>query len=285
MCDLCGECESSGHILWGCKVAKEAWSETSFKLDRLDCPPKEFLDVVWLLMASSGEKDWEKFAVTVWLLWNNRNAVRFGGKCKNGKTIEGEARIYMEEFRAACLNVGQKTQPATRVKHWTPPTQGKYKVNVDAVVFKEQRCCGLGVVIRNDKGQMMGALCKKVAAPWGALEAEAKAAETCILLAWDLGLRDIMVERDSQLVMLALNGFGFPASVIQKVVEGSQRCLSHFKSWRADHVKRNNNRAAHLLARNALHVADCVIWVEDTPPVIELQIQNDVLLMDLGPYQ
>ena len=64
---------------------------------------------------------------------------------------------------------------------------------------------------------MLGALCKKVAAPWGALEAEAKAVEAGILFAWDLGLRDIMVEGDSQLVMLALNGSGFPASVIQKV--------------------------------------------------------------------
>ena len=54
--------------------------------------------MVWLLMASSGEKDWEKFAVTAWLLWNNRNAVRFGGKCKNGKTFEGEVRNYVEDF-------------------------------------------------------------------------------------------------------------------------------------------------------------------------------------------
>ena len=73
--------------------------------------------------------------------------------------------------------------------------------------------------------------------------------------------------------------------VLVSQLRSSKRCLSHFKSWRADHVNRNNNRAAHLLARNALHVADCVIWVEETPPVIELQIQNDVLLMDLGPYQ
>ena len=40
-----------------------------------------------------------------------------------------------------------------------------YKVNVDAAVFKKQRCCGIGTVIRNDKGQMMGALCKKIVFP------------------------------------------------------------------------------------------------------------------------
>ena len=141
------------------------------------------------------------------------------------------------------------------------------------------------MVIRNDKGQMMGALCKKVAAPWGALEAKAKATEAGILLAWDLGLKDIVMEGDSQLVICALKGFANPASIIQKVVKGPQRCLSHFKTWRVEHVKRNNDRAAHLLARNALFVDDCVIWVEDTPPIIEHQIQNDVIAMDFGPYQ
>ena len=34
-----------------------------------------------------------------------------------------------------------------------------------------------------------------------------------------------------------------------------------------------------------MYVDDCVKWVEDTPPVIELQIQNDVIAMDFGPYQ
>lgn len=97
-----------------------------------------------------------------------------------------------------------------------------YKVNVDAAVFKEQRCCGIGVVIRNDKGQMMGALCKKIFLPWGALEVEAKAAKTSILLAWDLGLKDIMVERDSQVMMNALKGSVILALPIQKIVEGSQ---------------------------------------------------------------
>ena len=45
--------------------------------------------------------------------------------------------------------------------------------------------------------KFQGALCKQVFFPLGALEAEAKAAEAGILLAWDLGLKNIVVEGDA----------------------------------------------------------------------------------------
>ena len=65
----------------------------------------------------------------------------------------------------------------------------------------------------------MGALCKQAFFPLGALEAEAKAAEAGILLAWDLGLKNIVVEGDAQLVTQALKGIVVPAIPIQKIVE------------------------------------------------------------------
>ena len=113
-------------------------------------------------------------------------------------------------------------RPLPKHKHWSPPPQDWYKVNVDAAVFREQGTCGIEVVIRNHKGQIIGAMCKQVFFPLRALEAEAKAAEAGILLGWDLGLKNIVVEGDAQLVTQALKGVDAPAIPILKIVEGSR---------------------------------------------------------------
>ena len=46
------------------------------------------------------------------------------------------------------------------------------------------------------------------------------------------------------------------------------------------HICRETNSAAHILARNAKSVLDRVIWVEDTPPIVSAQVQQDVIYMN-----
>ena len=93
---------------------------------------------------------------------------------------KGESKVKKEEDEEEIRRWGRP--PAPKTKHWVPPPQGMYKVNIDTTVFKEQGCCGIGVVIRNDQGQLMGAMCKRVDFPLGALEAEAKVTKVGILL-------------------------------------------------------------------------------------------------------
>ena len=44
------------------------------------------------------------------------------------------------------------------VQTWMPPTGFQYKINFDATVFVDIKVSGFGVVIWNDKGEVMVAL-------------------------------------------------------------------------------------------------------------------------------
>ena len=162
---------------------------------------------------------------------------------------------------------------------WAPPQQGWYKVNTDGAVFKEVGGCGIGVVIRNDRGKMMRSMSKRVELPLGSLEIEAKAVEEGVQLAWDLHLKQIILESDSLTVVSSLREHSLIPSSIHKVVEGTVRNLRCFDAWEVSHT-RSSNFAAHVLASHARSVTDCIIWVEDTPPIIADQVHNDAICMN-----
>ena len=131
----------------------------------------------------------------------------------------------------------------------------------------------------------MAAMSKNLPIPLGALEVEAKATEEGILLVKDLRLKDVIVEGDTKIVMSTISNpnSDTPPCSIQKLVEGAKSWLRTFNSGKVNHVYRNSNIAAHVLARHACNVSDSIVWVEDTPPMISDQVCMDVLSSGLTP--
>ena len=99
-------------------------------------------------------------------------------------------------------------------------------------------------------------------------------------MAWDLSLGEVEIESDAQVLVKAINNADMRPSSVLKVVEGIKVGLGSFNQWSVCYTNRQNNVAAHLMAREARYFPESRIWVEDTPPVIAGQVQLDVICED-----
>ena len=96
------------------------------------------------------------------------------------------AGSYLQEF----LDVQDQTPAATGPslpQQWQPPDENKFKVNFDAMVFKSCNQAGLGVIVRDWRGEAIGALSTSVPVAQTVVEL-ALACCRAVLFAVELGL-------------------------------------------------------------------------------------------------
>nr|XP_023928573.1 uncharacterized protein LOC112039899 [Quercus suber] len=218
----------------------------------------------------------EKIIAVCWGIWKDRNEKRMGGSGKPGRVILKNALNLVDEYSSANFK-SQEVRPGVGpMTIWHPPDPEQYKVNVDGAVFEHRKKAGIGVVIRDECGEVVAALSKVVNAPLGAVEIEAKAMEAGVLFARDVGIQEAVFEGDSLIICKALQGDGRAPSSIQNVLEGTLDLVSSFRSSTFSHVKRQGNVPAHLLAQYAKEVENYVVWLEECPSFLEHMCAHDI---------
>ena len=146
---------------------------------------------------------------------------------------------------------------------WSPPIAPSLKFNVDGAIFAELHSMGVGVIARGWNGRFVAAMCKKIHAPLGPLEAESKAVEVGLQFAKQLRFSNSIIEGDSLIVSRA-------------VIMGITLAALEFHNVYFSHVKRNANTPAHLLAKYAKGIVHQYMWIENCPSFLELAILYDV---------
>ena len=103
---------------------------------------------------------------------------------------------------------------------WIPPAQSWYKINTDRITFVNTQSIGVRVIIRNYKWQVEAALSNNLPIPLGPIKTKAKAFEEEVLFAWDVGVKDVVLENDSKIVVDALIGTTETLVAIDNIIGG-----------------------------------------------------------------
>jgi hypothetical protein len=172
-------------------------------------------------------------------------------------------------------------QDLTGGKVWKLPDIGFWKVNWDALVNVKEGVIGLGCVIRNEEGLVMGAKCCVHKIQADSLLAEARAALFALDFCLDLGLANIVCEGDSLQVIKGICNEDGQQDRIGHFLLGISQRASCFSVCKWSHCCREANVVAHLLARKASSLCLSCCWIEVLPLFISFASLRDFLVSKL----
>lgn len=123
---------------------------------------------------------------------------------------------------------------------------------------------------KDDQGQVVAPMSKKLQVPLGALDIEVKSVEAAAIFARDIGIQEVIFESDNVIS-------GTEASpAIANVISGMLQHMQFFCQVEVCHTRREGNKEAHGLAKYTQFIDDFVTWIEETPTVIDSEVYSDV---------
>ncbi|KAK9986954.1 hypothetical protein SO802_031905 [Lithocarpus litseifolius] len=164
---------------------------------------------------------------------------------------KARAEQYLLEFKSAQVRVSRGMAETVRVARWVPPIPNQYKINFDGAVFSNVDVVGLGVVIRDAYGQVIGSLAERIPILNLAATIEALACRRALPFAKELSIFDTVCEGDAELIIKALLDREVHHPEYGHGIHDSLISASEFRVCKFSHVKRVGNIVAHFLARRS----------------------------------
>ena len=265
-CELCTRTkETEIHALWECSVASGVWAESTRRVQKSMGGQSDVLQLTMELLHKLTQEEFELFLVQAWLIWNQRNSVTYGGSIQDPTRPVRRAVELLDEFKAAhqLLAVQMITR---RSATWTKPLENWYKLNFNAVTFKDINASGVGAVIWNARGEVMAALATKGPPVYDNEEAEVLACQKSLEFVVDAGFAELVLEGDNVTVMRNLEASRDTLSSLGHLYGDVQCLMSGLDVVLVTCVSRIANSVAHSLAKFARGIEDECIWLEESPP-------------------
>jgi hypothetical protein len=227
------------------------------------------LDIFWDLSSRANEEEFVIISIFAWFIWAQRNRAWACGVVMMPSFLAQKAvDFFIELSQVARVPDPPMIPPPRRSAHWLFPRQNWVKINMDGAVFEDINKIGVGVVIRNDKGDFLAALSSLE--NWGSSpeDAEAIAATKAISFAASICLFDVILEGDSLNLMRALKDVNPNLSRIGHLIDYVKSESFLFRSVEFSFTPRAGNSVAHCLARYSKGLHSSLVWIEEPPDFI-----------------
>ncbi|KAK1552567.1 hypothetical protein Q3G72_019260 [Acer saccharum] len=173
---------------------------------------------------------------------------------------------FLDDFRKANLLV----QPDSSVLRpgefgWRPPDYGLIKVNTNAAIKVTSNKMGIGIIIRDFRGEVFAYSAQSVMARFFLAMAEALAVYRGLCFARDSGLLPCLVEFDAQMVVKIVNSGSVPLSDIGLLISDILLFLRDHPGCKVVFTSRKNNFVAHGLAKIGFSLSCDKFWMENVP--------------------
>ena len=124
---------------------------------------------------------------------------------------------------------------------------------------------GIGVVVRDWRGEFIGAISSLMVLTHTVAEMEALACRKAIEFAAEIGLQRVIVEGDLAMVINALNQNNAGLSSYGVVIEDIRNLALVFESCVFAHTSRVCNSVADAIAKKAKAFRSAQVWLNDPP--------------------
>jgi ribonuclease HI len=269
--------ESVLHALWQCNSLNEIWLAVPWGCLLKGDQYLDFMELMLCCIRSLSTSELQLFAMITWSIWYRRNCHWRNQPIDTNDQLLQRAQRTLGEFLEAQESPNlpsRTTEPQIRTK-WKPPLLGRYKVNYDGAMFEESSEAGIGVIIRNNRGEVMASMCHRIHYPHLTEAMEAYAARSATQLAIDLGFKEVDIKGDPITIVTALRNTAPCCTLYGHLVNDTKNTANSFLSVQFLHVKRDGNSVAHSLAKRAKFSNPFEVWMESVPPDIVPILCND----------
>jgi ribonuclease HI len=234
----------------------------------------------FLLMLDGASKDMRvKLLFLFWRTWHHRNNV-IHGDCKASiaasvpflqsyvSSLHADAPEPDRKGKAAMFpsHIPGHTMATEEPSQWAAPATGWIKVNTDAGWMASDATGGIGVVVRDEKGDVLYSAWKTLACCASAEEAEVLAClEGIRYLAAHPQQRGIL-ETDCARVVAVLSSTDEDRSAHWSLFQEARGLMNMLLEFKVGKVARVSNRVAHELAQ--LGKRECGVLHGAVPPCV-----------------